>query len=349
VSTILKALQRLEDEKSADAGRSLDEQVVARRPSPDPERRGLRIGAVAIGGLAGVAAAFLFWFAREDPDVEVAMESPPPAEALAEAPAVATKQEVAAEKPRRRPSARPAPAARAQQDSSEVEISSVVEVVKRLDEPPADSAAPATPPKRVAQPVKAGTERPAGRPSARKPEPQVARGAAEPGPASKQVANAKSLSTQISGNSAPAKPAPAPPAPVEVAAVAAKPAPASPAPVEVAAVAAKPAPAPPAPVEVAAVAAKPAPIAASASIPAPIRESDQRVVQRAKLPALNVEKTIWHPDADRRVAVVKLIDDEEVLRLKEGDAVGPLVVKTINPGSVLFNHDSIEIRYNVGG
>jgi len=312
VSTILKALQRLEDEKSAGAERSLDERVVARRPPPDPERRGLRIGAVAIGGLAVVAAAFWFWFAREDPDAEVAMEPPPPAAA---APAAAAKQEVAAKKPRRRSTARQAPAARAKQDSSEVEISSVVEVVKRLDEPPAESAESAAPPKRAASPVKAGAERPTRRPSARKPEPQVARGAAEPRPAPKQVANAKPSAAQISENSAPAKPAPAPPAPVEVAAVA----------------------------------AKPAPIAASASIPAPIRESEQRVVQRAKLPALNVQKTIWHPDADRRVAVVKLIDAEEVLRLKEGDAVGPLVVKTINPGSVLFNHDSIEIRYNVGG
>ena len=114
-------------------------------------------------------------------------------------------------------------------------------------------------------------------------------------------------------------------------------------------VAAKPAQAPPAPVEVAAVAAKPAPTAASASIPAAIRELDQKVVQRAKLPTLSVEKTIWHPDAYRRVAVVKLTDSEESLRLKEGDAVGPLVVKTIKPDSVLFNHDSIEIRYNVGG
>jgi len=346
VSTILKALQRLEDEKSADAGRSLDEQVVARRPPPDPERRGLGIGAVAIGGLAIVGAAFWFLFAREDPDAEVAMESPPPAAAES---AAATEQEVAAEKPRRRSAARPAPAARAQQDSSEVEISPVVEVVKRLDEPPADSAAPAASPKRVASPVKPGAERPARRPSARKPEPQVARGAAKPRPAPKQVADARPPAAQISKNSAPAKPAPAPPAPVEVAAAAPKPAPAPPVPVEVAAVAPKPAPAPPAPVEVAAVAAKPAPIAASASIPASIREPGQRVVQRAKLPALNVQKTIWHPDADRRVAVVKLIDAEEVLRLKEGDAVGPLVVKTINPGSVLFNHDSIEIRYNVGG
>ena len=76
MSTILKALQRLEDEKSANVERSLNEQVVARRPPPDPERRGLKIGAVAIGGLAVAAAALLFWFNQEDPDAEVAMESP---------------------------------------------------------------------------------------------------------------------------------------------------------------------------------------------------------------------------------------------------------------------------------
>jgi hypothetical protein len=308
VSTILKALQRLEDEKSAGAERSLDEQVVARRPPPDPEHRGLRIGAVAVGGLAVAAVAFLFWFTREEPDAEVATESPPPATA----PAVAVTTKVAAEKPRRRPSDRPAPAARAQQDSSEVEISSVVEVVKHLDAPPADSAAPVAAPNRAAPPAKAGAERPARQPSERKP--RVARGAAEPRPAPEQVANAQSPTPQISGNSAPAKPAPVPPAPVEVAAVA----------------------------------AKPALTAASTSIPAAIREPGQKVIQRAKLPALSVEKTIWHPDVYRRVAVVKLVDAEEVLRLKEGDAVGPLVVKTINPGSVLFTHDDIEIRYNVG-
>jgi hypothetical protein len=303
VSTILKALQRLEDEKSANVERSLNEQVVARRPPPDPERRGLRIGAIAIGGLVVAAAALLFWFTRKDPAVEVAMESPPPAAAP-----VAAQQQVAAEKPNRRPSARPATAARAQQESSEVEVSPVVEVVKRLDGPPADSAAPAAPPKRAASPVQAGAERPARRPGARKP--------AQPKPAPEQVANAKSAAaTQISGNSAPAKPVPAPPAPVEIAAVA----------------------------------PKPAATAESASTRAAIREPEHEVIQRAKLPTLSVEKTIWHPDADRRVAVVKLIDTEEVLRLKEGDAVGTLVVKVIKPGSVLFSHDGIEVVYNVGG
>jgi len=312
VSTILKALQRLEDEKSADAERSLDEQVVARRPPPAPERRGLKIGAVVIGGLAVAAVAFLFWLTREEPDAEVAMESAPPAAA----PEAAGTTKVAAEKPRRRPSARPAPAAREQRDSSDVEVSSVVEVVELLDAPPADSAAPAAAPaaapNRTARTAKAGAERPARRRrGARKSESKAARGSAEPKPAPKQVADAKPPVTEISEKPAPAKPAPAPPAPVEVA-------------------------------------AKPAPTAVSASIPAPIREPEKKIVQRAKLPEFSVEKTIWHPDAYRRVALVKLIDAEEVLHLKEGDAIGPLVVKTISPGSVLFNHDSIEIRYNVG-
>jgi len=344
VSTILKALQRLEDEKRADSERSLDEQIVARRPPPDPERRWLKIGAVAIGGLAVASAAFFFWPAREAPEAEVAMESPPPATA----PEVATKTKVAAEKPRRRSSARPAPAARAQPDSPEVEVSSVVEVVKRLDTPPADSAEAAALPDHDAPTARAGTERPAGRRSARKPKPSNAREAGKVGRTVHQVPGGEPPATSISGNSAPAKPAPAPNVPAEVEVVAAKPAPARLEPVEAEAVTANSAPVLPAPVEIAAVAAEPAPTAASASIPAAIRDSEQKVIQRAKVPAISIEKTIWHPDAFRRIAVVKLLDDEEVIRLKEGDAIGPLVVKTINPDSVLFNHDSIEIVYNIG-
>ena len=208
MSTILKALQRLEDEKSANVELPLDEQIVAHRPPPDPDRRGLRIGAVAIGGLAVVAAAFLFWSTREDSDAEVAMESPP----LEAAPVAAIAQDLAAEKPRRRPSARPVPAARAQQDSPEAEVASIVEVVKRLDAQPADSAAPVALSKRAVPIAKTDTERPARRPSARKPDSQVAGAAARPRPARTQVANAEPPATRISENSAAAKIAPALPA-----------------------------------------------------------------------------------------------------------------------------------------
>ncbi|MBW2541180.1 MAG: hypothetical protein JRF15_03745, partial [Deltaproteobacteria bacterium] len=109
--------------------------------------------------------------------------------------------------------------------------------------------------------------------------------------------------------------------------------------------AAKPQPKATEPVEIAAVEPNPTP----APIPAPVREPEKKVVQRAKLPSLSIEKTIWHPNTERRIAIVRLVDSEEVLRLKEGDAIGPLVIESIKPGSVLFSHDGIEIRYNVGG
>jgi hypothetical protein len=340
VSTILKALQRLEDEKNANTERSLNEQVVARRPPRRPERSWLTIGAVAIGGIAfAAAAAFLFWPTRENSDSMVAMESTP----IEVAPAITTKDAEAAKKPRRRSSARPVPAARAQQKPSDVEISPVVEVVKRLDAPSADSAASAASPKRAARRAEDGPQRPAGRRSrARKPNPQVARGDAQVRPDPKQIAIAEPPAIRVSENSVPAKPTPEQPAPVETAEIASKPAP--PAPVQQAA--AVPEPAPTAPVQMAAVVQESAP---PDPIPAAVREPEKKVIQRAKFPSLSVEKTIWHPDTDRRVAVVKLADADEVLRLKEGDAIGPLVVEVIKPGSVLFNHDGIEIQYDVGG
>jgi hypothetical protein len=319
VSTILKALQRLEDEKSAGAARSLDEQVVAHHSSPDPEpnRRGLKIGIVAIGGLAVAAAGFLLWPSRENPDAVVATADAPVAVAPVGAPAPA--KPVVAERPRRKPPARTQPAARRQEELSEAEAAAIVEVVKRLDAEPADSGVHDAAPNRVVP--AAEPRRSDRRPSARKPAPEIANGDTSPRTAAAQVAsdesaaiqNAKPVATAKSEESAPAKPEA------------------------------------PAPIEIAAVVPEPAPAAAPASIPKPIQEPARKVIRRAKLPSLSIQKTIWHPDTDRRIAIVKLADAEEVMRLKEGDAIGPLVVESIKPGSVLFNHDGIEIRYNVGG
>jgi hypothetical protein len=320
VSTILKALQRLEDEKSAGVERSLDEQVVSHHlpPEREPNRRGLKIGIAAIGGLVVAAAAFLLWSTREDPDALVATESTPATVAPVAAPAPA-KQKVAAEKPRRKTSVRTQPAAREQAEIPKAKAAAIVEVVKRLDEQPADSGAPAASPNRVAPAEK--PKRSARRPNTRKPDVQTVKSAAKPRPAAEQVADAKPV----------AIPKPEPVATAK----------------SVESVPAKPEPAPPEPIEIAAAVPKPAPV--PESIPAPVREPENKFVQRAKVPSIRIEKTIWHPDTDRRIAIVKLADAEEVLRLKEGDAIGPLVVESIKPGSVLFNHDGIEIRYNVGG
>ncbi|MFQ5418402.1 MAG: hypothetical protein ACE5FL_15355, partial [Myxococcota bacterium] len=69
---------------------------------------------------------------------------------------------------------------------------------------------------------------------------------------------------------------------------------------------------------------------------------------RSPLPNVVVERTIWHPLAERRVAVVELPDRGESLELREGDAVGPLVVKEIGPSGVTFVNEGVELRRRVG-
>jgi hypothetical protein len=66
------------------------------------------------------------------------------------------------------------------------------------------------------------------------------------------------------------------------------------------------------------------------------------------VPTVYVERTIWHPMAERRVAVVALEGNDQTLELHEGDAVGPLVVGKIEPSGVFFVHDGVELRRRVG-
>jgi hypothetical protein len=66
------------------------------------------------------------------------------------------------------------------------------------------------------------------------------------------------------------------------------------------------------------------------------------------VPTVYVERTIWHPMAERRVAVVELEGSDEALELHEGDAVGPLVVGEIEPSGVFFVYDGVELRRRVG-
>ncbi len=62
-----------------------------------------------------------------------------------------------------------------------------------------------------------------------------------------------------------------------------------------------------------------------------------------------VARTIWHPDGDRRFALIEVSGHLEPLRVSEGDAVGPLLVRKIEPSGVVFLDDGIEIRRRVGG
>jgi hypothetical protein len=63
---------------------------------------------------------------------------------------------------------------------------------------------------------------------------------------------------------------------------------------------------------------------------------------------IRVEKTLWHPEAGRRVAVVTLPDHEGSLRVREGEVVGEVLVSKIEPSGVVFSGDQGEVRRAVG-
>ncbi|MCP3986066.1 MAG: hypothetical protein GY723_16915 [bacterium] len=63
---------------------------------------------------------------------------------------------------------------------------------------------------------------------------------------------------------------------------------------------------------------------------------------------MHVAGTVWHPDPDRRRASVEVQGFSEPLDLKEGDAVGVLVVAEIQPSAVVFLHGSRRLRRSVG-
>ena len=63
---------------------------------------------------------------------------------------------------------------------------------------------------------------------------------------------------------------------------------------------------------------------------------------------LVVAGTSWHPRAERRTARVELEGRAEPLELREGDAVGSLVVREIQPSGVVFLFGDVELRRRVG-
>ena len=71
-------------------------------------------------------------------------------------------------------------------------------------------------------------------------------------------------------------------------------------------------------------------------------------VPRSAPPDVYVARTVWHPIADRRVAVVEYGSSGETVELREGDVIGPLVVGEIQPSGVFFTHDGVELRRRVG-
>jgi len=61
-----------------------------------------------------------------------------------------------------------------------------------------------------------------------------------------------------------------------------------------------------------------------------------------------VERTSWHPKPERRVAWVRLEGSSAVREVREGDALGTLVVKEIRPSAVVFLHGAEQLQRRVG-
>ncbi len=70
-------------------------------------------------------------------------------------------------------------------------------------------------------------------------------------------------------------------------------------------------------------------------------------VGKAQLEGVRVAQTTWHPSAARRTAVVTLASGDE-REVHEGDEVGGLVISKIEPSGVVFRDGSAEVRRRIG-
>ena len=65
------------------------------------------------------------------------------------------------------------------------------------------------------------------------------------------------------------------------------------------------------------------------------------------MPTLRVTRTIWHPNPDRRVAVVQLLG-RPPQRLGEGDVVAGFTVVQIGLAEVELERDGVVLQRRVG-
>ncbi len=77
-------------------------------------------------------------------------------------------------------------------------------------------------------------------------------------------------------------------------------------------------------------------------------ETPTTKVSNSSLPEFRIRRTVWHPQSERRIAVIELLPSKEVLNLSEGDTIGMLTVKQIMPSNVVFLHGSVEVTRRVG-
>lgn len=84
------------------------------------------------------------------------------------------------------------------------------------------------------------------------------------------------------------------------------------------------------------------------SQPSPRAQQVDRLDSPVFTPDLTIVRTSWHPRPARRSAKIRLEETDEVLNLREGDAVGGLVIQEISPSAVVFKAGDVEIHRRVG-
>jgi len=91
----------------------------------------------------------------------------------------------------------------------------------------------------------------------------------------------------------------------------------------------------------------PVPEPADAYVDEPLEQAPApRVATRG--PAVRVAKTLWHPDADRRLAWIEVSGQTALREVREGERVGPYLVLEIEPTAVLLSDGQVELRREVG-
>jgi hypothetical protein len=77
-------------------------------------------------------------------------------------------------------------------------------------------------------------------------------------------------------------------------------------------------------------------------------EPEREVVVAKPSASVRVARTQWHPNPDRRLAWVEVAGSVAMREVREGERVGPYVVREIEPAAVLFADGAVEVRREVG-
>jgi hypothetical protein len=92
--------------------------------------------------------------------------------------------------------------------------------------------------------------------------------------------------------------------------------------------------------------------AAGAALPEYVEEPledtpEPKAAAHAPAP-VHVARTLWHPSPERRLAWVEVEGQTALREVREGERVGPYVVREIEPAAVTFADGNVEMRREVG-